>query len=231
MNNKICIFILSAFLLSFSATVSAKKLNLEAPKKTYSLGGQITLSDSINGGEPYISASATWKPDSKNYWFVRGTARYNFDSDDEGFRYSWGVGYDDWHTGTWSFQLNNYEPIKPGEGLSIDTAIASIGYKFDSQFLKDRNLRSSLTLSQEIQGDPRLSALLQWSPKKNWFIRGILIAPLTGDDDVSYNYVFGYSDWRPGTFGFEYNNYESNPLGESNFSDGNFALTYKWKFK
>jgi len=225
-----------SILLSTCISSQAKPLNLELTKKPlyikkpYSLGGQLTFQDSIEGGKPYISASATWKPDSKNYWFVKGTARYNFDNNDSGFRYSWGLGYDDWHTGTWTAQLNNYEAIEPGEGLKIKKAIASVGYKLDSKFLKENKLRSTITLSRQIEGDSKLSTSLQWSPKKYWFAKVILIKPLN-DNDFHYNYLFGYDNWRPKSFGFEYSNYETNPLGKSNFSKGRFALTYKWKFK
>lgn len=236
MKNKTHIILFTSFLLLLHSSAFAKKLNLNLatkkskPNKTYSLGGQLTLKDSVEGGKPYFSASATWKPDSKNYWFLKGTARHNFDKNNSGFRYSWGLGYDDWHTGTWTAQLNNYEAIKPGEGLKIKKAIASVGYKLDSKFLKDNKLRSTITLSKQIEGDPKISTSLQWSPKKYWFIKGILIAPLDGGD-VTYNYLFGYDDWHPKSFGFEYSNYESNPLGETNFRKGRFALTYKWKFK
>ncbi len=232
---KIIVSVSIVFLTSISTT-QAKTLNLEASKKPvklkkkFSLGGQLTLKDSVEGGKPYLSASATWKPDSKDYWFLKGTARHNFYDDDSGFRYSWGLGYDNWRTGTWTVQLNNYEVLKPGDGLKIEKAIASVGYKIDSDFLKDNKLSSTVTLSKQIEGDPKLSTSLQWSPKKYWFIKGILIAPLDGSD-FQYNYLFGYDDWHPKSFGFEYSNYESNPLGKSNFSKGRFALTYKWKFK
>ena len=156
--------------------------------------------------------------------------RQNFENGNDGFRYSWGLGYDDWHTGTWTVQLNNYEPIKPGEGLYIDKAIASVGYKVNSKFLKKHKLNSTLTWSKQIEGDPRLSASLKWSPKSYWFIKGILIAPLEGGKP-SYNYLFGYDDWHPKSFGFEYSNYDQNPLDETNFRKGRFSLTYKWKFK
>lgn len=217
-------------------TLYAKELDLNSDKsfkvkKNYSLGGQITLKDSIDGGKSYISVSTTWKPDAKNYWYLKGIPRYNFEGDNKGFSYSWGLGYDDWRTGTWTAQLNNYEVLKPGDGLNIEKAIASIGYKLDSPILKNNNLRSTITLSQKVKdGEPKLSTSLQWSPKKYWFIKGILIAPLEGGD-LKYNYVFGYDDWHPKAFGFEYSNYESNPLRETNFRKGRIALTYKWKFK
>lgn len=217
-------------------TIKPKTENLKPSKKPlkverkFSLGGQLTLNDSINGGKTYVSASATFKPNRKDYWFIKGTARHNFEENNDGFRYSWGLGYDDWHTGTWTAQLNNYDAIKPGEGLKIEKAIASVGYKVDSELLKKNKLRSSITLSKQIEGDPKLSVSLKWSPKSYWFVKGILIQPLDGGDPV-YNYLFGYDDWHPKAFGFEYSNYDSNPLKETNFRKGRFSLTYKWKFK
>lgn len=225
----------SSLFISCLTPAYANTLNLDPPKKlvkkNYSLGGQLTLKDSVETGKPTISASATYKPDSKNYWFFKGTIRHKFENDDEDFSFSWGLGYDDWHTGTWTVQLNNYESIKIGEGFKIDKAIASVGYKLDSKFLKDNRLSSAVTLSKPIEGDASLSASLKWSPKSYWFIKGILIAPLEGDGDLKYNYLFGYDDWHPKAFGIEYSNYAGNPLGETNFKEGNLSLTYKWKFK
>ncbi len=235
MSLRLNIILVFSFLL-LQAPLHAETLNLKTPskplkvKKKYSLGGQLTLKDSVEGGKPYFSASATWKPDSKNYWYVKGTARHNFEKDNEGFRYSWGLGYDDWHKGTWTVQLNNYETLKIGDGLKIKKAIASIGYKIDSKFLNEKKLSSTITFSKPIEGDPSLSASLQWAPKKYWFIKGILVAPLDGGD-IGYNYLFGYDDWHPKSWGFEYSNYGSNQLDQTNFSKGRFALTYKWKFK
>lgn len=227
-----CSLLMSCITPAFSKTAP---LNLakKVETKKYSLGGQITLQDSVDTGTPALSVSATYKPDAKNYWFFKGTARHKFNKDNEDFSYSWGLGYDDWHTGTWSVQLNNYESIKIGEGLKIDKAIASVGYKLDADYLKKNRLSSAITLSKPIKGDASLSASLKWSPKSYWFIKGILIAPLEGEGDkkLKYNYLFGYDDWHPKAFGIEYSNYAGNPLGETNFKKGKLSLTYKWKFK
>jgi len=209
----------------------AKNLSLEVPEKNYGISGQFTLKDSIEGGKPYLSSSVTFKPNTKDYWYLKGVFRHNFDNEDHGFKYSWGLGYDNWRKGTFTVQLNNYEVLEPGDGLKIDKAIASIGYKIKSNYLKEAKLSSVLTLSKRVKGgEPTLSTSLQWAPKKYWFIKGILVKPLDGSN-FSYNYLFGYDDWHPGTFGFEYSNYESNPIGETNFKKGRLAITYKWKFK
>lgn len=240
MTKKLFILLLCSVCFVFQSAAFADRLNLKTlkepinvkkSKKTYSLGGQLTLKDSVEWGQPYFSASATWKPDSKNYWFIKGTARHNFRGNNKGFRYSWGLGYDDWHEGTWTAQLNNYESLEPGDGFDVESAIASVGYKLKKKFLKDKKLKSTITLSRQVQdGELKLSSSLQWAPKKYWFLKGILVVPLEGSDP-HWNYLFGYDDWHPKSFGFEYSNYESNPLSKSNFKKGRLALTYKWKFK
>jgi len=60
---------------------------------------------------------------------------YTYLPDSGQLTYSWGIGYDDWHPGTVSVQLNNWGPIKPGEGLALDKAVTNIGYKFKADFL------------------------------------------------------------------------------------------------
>ena len=217
---------------SFYAPEVKKKVSVETKKKTkYSLGGQLTLKDRVHDSKVSFSASATWKPDSKDYWYIKGTAKHNFDNGDEGFTYNYGLGYDDWHEGTWTVQINNYDSLKIGKGgFNLDSAIVSVGYKTKIKQLQKLNMKSTITLSKRTDGDTKLSTSLQWAPKKYWFIKGILITPLENGKPY-WNYLFGYDDWHPGTFGFEYTNYESNPTSETNFRKGFFSLTYKYKLK
>jgi len=60
MRNKKHILLLASILLPMHTSVFAEKLNLDFaeikvnPTKTYSLGGQLTLKDSVEGGKPYF---------------------------------------------------------------------------------------------------------------------------------------------------------------------------------
>jgi len=108
----------------------------------------------------------------------------------------------------------------------------SIGYKVKSDLLKKYKLKSALTLAKQIgsSGKPSLTTSLSYSPKQYWSVKGILATPLDGGQS-KWNYLFGYDDWHPGTFGFEYSNYAGSKLSETNFRKGDLAVFYKLKFK
>lgn len=208
------------------------KTTKKPKKKKHGFTGGFSLKSSLDDGDTKLGASIKWKPILKDYYYFKVGLKHDFSTDKEKFSYSWHLGYDDWHEGTWTVQVNHWGGIHPGEGFDSEKAIASIGYKVKSDLLKDRKLKSGLTLSKKLGGDApfKFSASLQWAPKKYWFIKGIMVQPLNGDD-TTWNYLFGYDDWHANTWGFEYSNYNANPLNELNFNkSGKFAITYKWEY-
>ncbi len=210
---------------------STKKVETKpTPKKYYGFSGSLTLNNKSFDGDGFsITAAASYKPIKDSYWFVRSSWNYRFN--DEEFRYTWGIGYDDWHPGTFAFQLNHWGPLLPGDYLDIDNAIASATYKFNkNEFMKKHKVSSSVTLSQKISGDPVFSWSNSWSPAKKWFIRSTISQPIKGGDP-SWSYGFGYTDYAPFTFSFEYNNWGYNKAFEDNFKEnGALSLTYRWRF-
>ncbi|HLL55352.1 MAG TPA: hypothetical protein VK447_17470, partial [Myxococcaceae bacterium] len=68
---------------------------------------------------PYLGVSAIYSPHS--YFFVRGGLNYLFTAErnEEPFTWSWGFGYDDWHPGTFSVQVNRWEPVLVSRGLAL----------------------------------------------------------------------------------------------------------------
>ena len=217
---------------SLTNKISKKKLAKKVKKKKHGFSGGLSLKRSLEDGDTTLGASIKWKPIPKNYYYFKVGLKHDFSSEKEKFSYSWHLGYDDWHEGTWTTQINHWGGIHPGEALESENAIGSIGYKVKSSFLKERKLKSGITVSKKLGGNApfKLSTSLQWAPRKFWFIKAILVQPLNGDD-ASWNYLFGYDDWHANTWGFEYSNYDSNPLNETNFKkSGKFAITYKWEY-
>lgn len=217
---------------SISSTNKRSNLTKKKKKKFHGFTGEFGLKGSLKNGDISFTNSVTFKPNPKDFWYVKVGGKYEFDAESDRFSYSWGVGYDDWHEGTWTAQINHWGGIRPGQGIDHENSYASLAYKIKSDALKSLNLKSTLGIAKQLQGgsDTKLSASLQWSPKEYWFIKAILIKPFNGDD-AKWNYLFGYDDWHPNTFAIEYSNYDSNDLFETNFKKhGQLALRYKWKF-
>lgn len=216
--------------ITFVKKVKAKKKKVK--KRKYGLSGIFLAKKSLGSSDKSLNAGITWKPDAANYHFLKVGMKKDISDDEDTISYSWGLGYDDWHEGTWAFQINHWGGIRSGDGFDSYNSIASLSYKVDSDFLRKYKLKSGLSLAKQLGGDSdfKVSASLGWSPKQYWFIRAILVKKIN-DDDPTWNYVMGYDDWHPGTFGIEYSNYNANPLYETNFMEsGNLAITYKWKY-
>ncbi len=208
------------------------KLKIKKKKKNYGFSGKFIAKTALGSDEESLEASVTWKPDPKDYYYIKVAGKEGMTAENDGFSYSWGIGYDDWHEGTWTVQVNHWGGIRPGEGFDSYNSIASLGYKLDSTFLKEHKLKSTLTVAKKLGGDDdfKVSGSLQWAPKKYWFIKVILVKPVNGEEPT-WNYLLGYDDWHPGTFGIEYSNYNANSLYETNFMEsGKIAINYKWKF-
>ncbi|SJM89753.1 DUF3131 domain-containing protein [Crenothrix polyspora] len=185
-------------------------------------------------GAMSLGANGSWKPFS--YFFVRGGINYNYLPDSGKFSYSWGIGYDDWHPGTFSAQINNWGPI-PGNGSPFSGAVANFGYKFKAEFLKPYHLSGSAAINVPFSGEPSISTTWVWSPIEHWFVRAGLSAPLTNPGGLNWSYGFGYSDWHPFTFSLTYDNWGSNPIFDSiqgdrfNFiENGAISLSWSWAF-
>lgn len=201
----------------------------EHPENTHGFTGNVYTKQSLSGNNPSIGASANWKPIANSFWFIRAGIDYDYKID-KPLTYSWGIGYDDWHEGTWSVQINNWGPIAPKEGLAWDKAIANIGYKFKSRKLARFNLHANASLDIPIKDNPILNLGLQWNPKENWYLRTNVQTPLDGSP-TRWSYGFGYSNWRPGKFNIEYANYGPNTAFQPNIKEnGIISISYNWEY-
>ncbi|MCK5725663.1 MAG: hypothetical protein KAH22_02415 [Thiotrichaceae bacterium] len=215
-------------IIAKNAKVAPSLISIKKTK--YRIGGAFYVNHSLQSKATTLGVAANWTPIKESYWFVRSSANYQLGKQDDPFSYSWGIGYSDWHPGKVSYQINNYGPIKLGEGLAWDKATASIGYGVKSKTLSALKLGLSGSLDMPIKGDPSVGAGLQWSPKESWFVRvGVSQGLKGGDPGWSYN--FGYNDWRSQTVNMQYNNYGRNELFDTNFiKNGSITINYKWDF-
>lgn len=202
-------------------------------KDGYGFTGNVYHNSTLTGTLS-VGANASWTPHS--YFFIRGGINYKYYPDEGVFSYSWGIGYDDWHPGTFSFQLNNWGPILPEEGLAFDKAVADIGYKFEAEFLKPYKISGSASFVIPVEGDQQLSTTWSWSPFDYWFVRVSFQTKPFNYDGITWSYGFGYSDWHPFTAGIAYNNWGPNSLTDGKSDGVNFkengliSLTFSWAF-
>ena len=192
-------------------------------KKKLRLAGSFANTVSLKDGKNSLSASATWSP--KPNWFVSGNASLK-----EGeVGYSWSAGYADYKPGGMSAQVNNWGPIKPGEGLALDKAVVNIGKKIKSEKLTKHKLAASTNLSIPVKGKRSLSGTMQWNPKPNVYTRATASVPLEGGKP-NWNYVVGYSSPKPGGVKIEYANYDKNQFPGDNLKDGAITVSRSWQF-
>lgn len=200
-------------------------------KKPLGLAGNVYLKHSLKSGKEAVGGSINRKLIKDSYWFARVGWNYALETSEDPFSYSWGIGYSDWHSGTFSAQLNNWGPIKPEEGLALEKAVASFGYSVKSEFLKKNKLSLSGAINVPVEGNSSAAANLRWSPVKNWYVNASVSQPLEGDGTPKWTYGFGYSDWRPNKINLQYSNYGPNEIPYHNYEEnGTWSLSYNWKF-
>jgi hypothetical protein len=204
-------------------------ISVQPLKGGHGLAGSYYHTWALKDWTPSIGGSVSWSP--SQYWFVRGAANLKYSVNPNSFTYSWGVGYDDWHPGTFGVQLNNWGPIHWGDGLNIEKAVGAITYKFDSKFLQSKNIGSSAALSIPVNnGNPALQTNFRWSPIPSWYLYSGFNFPLDGKMPT-WNYGFGRQDYRPFTFTFQYNNYGPNTILKDNFNkNGTLTIGGSWAF-
>lgn len=188
------------------------------------LAGSFADSVSLKDGSNTVSVSASWSP--KPDWFISGNA--SFKDGEPG--YAWSAGYADHKPGGWSAQINNWGPLKPGDGLGLDKAVVNIGHKVKSTALEKRKLAASANLSVPVKGKPSLSGTLQWNPTPHWYARTTASVPLEGGNP-NWNYVVGYSNpQKLGKWKVEYSNYGTNAFPGDNLKDGSVTVSRGWQF-
>ncbi len=199
---------------------------------SHGFSGTIALNNTQQefGNEDHYSltSSVAWKPVKDSFFFLRSAVTIN--NSDDPVNYTWGLGYDDWRPGSWGFEINNWNPLSPSDGLDLENAVVSLTRKFKHQFLDEKNLNSSLSLNKSANSELALTWLISWAPRPNWFIRSLITQPLEGGP-TSWAYGFGYNNWRKNTFSLEYNNWGFNETFDTNFrQNAVVTLSYKWEW-
>ena len=144
-------------------------------------------------------------------------------------RYGWGLGYDDWHPGTVSLQLNNWGPIAPSNGLAWREAQLDLGYKAPLPDWLGEYLGLSAHASTTWGHLPAFSLSATVKPVDRLSASVSLIMAPWAPQHLSWSYSFGFSDWHPFTVSVVYANWGPNKLTQLNFvQNGAFSLALSW---
>lgn len=202
------------------------------PPDSLGFGGNFFYNWPVTG-DASIGGSISWR--YKEKWFVRAGVGYKYQVAQDAFSYSWGVGYDDWHPGTFSVQINNWGPILPVETFTstLEGAAATIAYKIDAGILKEHGMGASIGLDIPftLDGDQGINGTWQWEVIPTWFVRVGLRQGLGKEGKLTWNYGFGRSDWHPFTWSLTYNNWGPNQAFQPNFAEnGIVSLSWSWAF-
>jgi hypothetical protein len=106
---------------------------------------------------------------------------------------SWGLGYDDWHSGTFSLQANNWGPSPIDDPASWVKSIAfDAGYKVPFDAAVETFLAMGFKLSFSLPKSPSVGATITVTPWRGSFVSvGLRCGPLDLDK-FSWSYTFGY---------------------------------------
>ena len=191
--------------------------------KGLKLSGSVAWSTPVKGGGSALNANVTWTP--ADNMFITAATSYK----DKQLTYAWSAGYSDWRPGTTSVQINNWGPLKKGDGLALDKATLNIGHKIDSDVLSQYKLSSSVGFSAPAKGKPSVNGTMQWNPGNNLYVRTTASQKLAGGS-TNWSYGFGYADHSPGGWRVEYSNYGNNRHPFANLDKGTVTVSRGWKF-
>lgn len=143
--------------------------------------------------------------------------------------WSWGVGYDDWRTGTFSLQLNHWGPLRRSGGeAAIQGAIADLGYKVPLPERLGRRMSLRANLSTPLSWSPSASAGVSFKLPAYVFVSLGLSQKLLEDRGPTWSYVVGRSRWKAGTLAVTFANYGPNQLDELRLRGVAMTVSYSW---
>jgi hypothetical protein len=195
-------------------------------------GVAVTVAPSVSfkltgGFSAATGVSAGWKG-----FFVRAGVSYafvekwQFEPERHLPTLSWGLGYDDWHPGTFSLQLNNWGGIRPEKPLDYITGVsADLAYKVPFPAWLGRFLSVSPKLSYTIFVRPSAAVTVTLTPLKGLFISMSVRYGPWDPTPFTWAYTFGFAFSKPFDWRIAYANWGPNPIPSLNFvQNGSVSL-------
>lgn len=190
------------------------------------LRGTLVLASYLDG-QVGFNGSLEWTPGS--FFFLRGGVGLRVPRAPGPFVYSWGLGYDDWHPGTFSLQLNQWGPTTPDQGMDFPSARLNLGYKLPSLCRHRMCLSTFAYLETRLDWQPDVGLRVTWNLTDTLFLRlGLDYKPLIGRP-FEWVYGAGYWDWHAFTWTLRYDNWGPNSVPDSNLAR-NGVVTVGWSW-
>jgi hypothetical protein len=146
-------------------------------------------------------------------------------------RFLWGIGYDDWRDRTFFAHVDNWGPIRPGDGFAIRQAEATAGYKLPRLCVSAVCAAPLASVVAPFAGGPYLHGRMTITLAQNWFVMGgigwtipdVFEGP-AGTPRWRVVYGLGRSDWRPGGLFVTYHDWGP----DSRQGNGILAVGLNW---
>jgi uncharacterized protein DUF3131 len=183
---------------------------------------------------PTAGGVATLWPWRYTFLRIGGEATPESRGDHGPSRLLWGIGYDDWHDGTFFLHVDNWGPIRPEDGLAVHSAEVNAGYRLPRWCVASALCFAPMAAATApFAGGPYLSARLNLVVARDWFVMGgigwtvpgVLEGPL-GTPRWRVVYGFGRSTWAPGSLFVTY--YDWGPSYHDR--NGVLAVGINWGF-
>jgi hypothetical protein len=183
---------------------------------------------------PTAGGVATLWPWRYTFLRIGGEATPESRGDHGPSRLLWGIGYDDWHDGTFFLHVDNWGPIRPADGLAVHSAEVNAGYRLPRWCVASALCFAPMAAATApFAGGPYLSARLNLVVARDWFVMGgigwtvpgVLEGPL-GTPRWRVVYGFGRSTWAPGSLFVTY--YDWGPSYHDR--NGVLAVGINWGF-
>lgn len=144
--------------------------------------------------------------------------------------WSWGLGYDDWRTGTVSAQLNHWGPLRRIPPRSVlANATAALGYKVPLGKRLGKRFSLRVDLTTPLTWSPALGAGVSLKLPAHCFASLGVSQKLAEATPPSWSYVVGRSLWKPGTLSIILANYGPNQVPAPNPRNLVLSLSWSWK--
>lgn len=144
--------------------------------------------------------------------------------------WSLGIGYDDWHPGTWSLQVNQWGPSVPADRWKIaSTATAELAYKMKLGDSLGEHFGLKLALSSKLAWAPSAGAVLSVKFPRAMFASVGAATGLPVPGRTTWTYVLGRSTWTAGSLSIILANFGPNLVPETNFV-AHSAVTASWSW-
>jgi hypothetical protein len=196
---------------------------------SHGFSGNVRTTAALAHVAPSVGTSAGWAP--YDYAFVRVGIDQRLNEKPFALpTYSWGLGYNDWHPGTFSAEINNW--AVPINKFNAEAIALSLGYKPVLPAVLQPYFGVGIDMTIPFGGPPTFGVAFAAKPYGSFFLMSaVRFAPFAEKPAVTWSYGFGYSDWHPYSIALQYNNWGPNPVFTPNFVDnGSVTLSWSWAY-